>query len=122
MIRLLELGTGIKSLLEVVMSKMRLLSLDESEDLLLVDEVSAPINDCVGDLPDQNNKSGRSVVILGVSPDEQDGVHNRHEQVCDILELEGVVGQVIEQLGQSLQVEVVIVSLNSGSLNFLLEL
>jgi hypothetical protein len=122
MIRLLELGTGVKSLLEVVMSKMRLISLDESEDLLLVDEVSAPINDSVGDLPDEYNKSGRSVVILGVSPDEQDGVHNRHEQVCDILELKGVVGQVIEQLGESLQVEVVVVSLNSGSLNFLLEL
>jgi hypothetical protein len=87
MIRLLELGTGVKSLLEVVMSEMRLISLDESEDLLLVDEVSAPINDSVGDLPDEYNKSGRSVVILGVSPDEQDGVHNRHEQVCNILEL-----------------------------------
>jgi hypothetical protein len=59
---------------------------------------------------------------LRVSPNEEDGVHDGHEQVSDLLELEGVIGQAGKKLRKSLQVEVVVVSLNSGSLNFFLEL
>jgi hypothetical protein len=122
MVGFLEFGTSVESLLEIGVSKMRLLILDEGKDLLLIDEVSAPINDCVGDLSNKNNKSGRSVVVLRVSPNEEDGVHDGHEQVSDLLELEGVIGQAGKKLRKSLQVEVVVVSLNSGSLNFFLEL
>lgn len=94
------------------------------KDLLLVDESSALVNDGVGDLSDQNNKSGRSVVVLRVGPDQKNSVHDGHEQIRDrgqIIRAGAVSGQLIEQLLQGLQVEVVVVSLNACSLNFLLE-
>jgi hypothetical protein len=92
MVRFLEFSASIKSLLEIVVSTLRVPSFNESKDLILVDEVSAPINDSVGNLSDQNNKSGRSVVILRVGPNHKDGMHNRHEEVSDLLQLKRIVG------------------------------
>jgi hypothetical protein len=52
---------------------------DESKDLWPIHLKVALGDDGVADFSNQNNKSGWSVVVLRVSPNEQDGVHNWNE-------------------------------------------
>jgi len=49
-------------------------------------------------------------------------MHDGHEQLSDIAQLLRVVRQLVEEIGQGLQVEVVIVGLDTRSLHLLLEL
>jgi len=58
-----------------------LLTLDESEDLWAIDVVSASIDDGVTDFTNEDYKSRRSVVVVGIVPDQLGGVHDWNEQV-----------------------------------------
>lgn len=60
--------------------------------------------------------------MLRVGPDESDCVHDWHEQVSGISELQRVVSEFFEQVKEGLEVLVVLVGLSTSSLNFLLEL
>jgi hypothetical protein len=81
----LELGAHIMGQLQLVVSLLWLLSLDVAEDLLTVDRKSAGSDDCVADLSDEHNKSGGSVVVLRVVPDQEDGVHDWDEELRDLV-------------------------------------
>ena len=61
------------------MSFFLISSFDESKDLFAIDLASALVDDGIADLSDQNNKSWWSVVILRVSPNQQNGVHHWNE-------------------------------------------
>ena len=122
MVALLELGTSVKSNEEFRVGFTGLVVLDEREDLLAINEVAASVDHSVADLADEHDEAGGRVVVLRVSPDKEDRVHDGHEQLSDVAQLLGVVGQLVEEIGQGLQVEVVIVGLDTGSLDLLLEL
>jgi len=96
MVSFLELGTRVKSLLKLVVSGVDILAGDQGENLVLVNERLASVDDGVGDLSDEDNKSGRSVVVLRVGPDQQDGMHDGHEQVRDLSQVLGVLAERIE--------------------------
>lgn len=101
---------------------MGLLVLDEGEDLLTVNEVAASVDNSVADLADEHDEARGRVVVLRVSPDQQNGVHDGHEQLSDVAQLLRVVSQLVEQVRQSLQVEVVVISLDTSRLHLLLQL
>ena len=75
----LELGAGLKSESQLVVSFFRLFVLDAGEDGLAVDVLSALVDDSVADLSDQDYKTSGRVVVWRVGPDHEDHVHNRHE-------------------------------------------
>jgi hypothetical protein len=60
--------------------------------------------------------------VLRVIPDQQDGVHDWNKQISNFIELGSLVGQGVEQLGESLKILVVLIGLRSCSLNFFLQL
>ena len=95
--------------------------LDEGEDLLTVDVVTALVDDGITDLSDKYHKSGGGVIVGWVSPDEKDHVHGGHEQLWDLSEVLASVSQRVEQLCESLQVLAVLISFLSGSLDLLLK-
>lgn len=104
------------------MGVLGLLILDRLEDLGSVDVGPALLDDGVADLADEDDQAGGSVVVLGVVPDEEDGVHDGHELLSNVGELLGGVGEVVEEVLQGLQVLVVLVGLLLGDLHFLLQL
>ena len=57
------------------------------KDLLTINSRAALLNNSIADLSDENNEAGRSIVVLGVVPDQQDGVHDGHELFCNIGQL-----------------------------------
>mmetsp|Transcript_20734 Transcript_20734/g.31851 ORF Transcript_20734/g.31851 Transcript_20734/m.31851 type:complete len:572 (-) Transcript_20734:732-2447(-) len=118
----LELGAHVESQHQLVVGLLGLISLDVHEDLLAVNGVAASVDDGVADFSDQHHQAGRRVVVLRVGPDEQDGVHDGHEQVGGVLQFVAVARQLIEQVNKGLEVLVVLVGLGTGNLNFLLEL
>lgn len=99
---ILELGADIKGQSELIMSFLGFFVLDESEDLFSIDVVSALVDDGVTDLSDQNYEAGWRVVVLGVGPDQQDHVHDRHEEIWDLCEILSSISQLVEQVQQSL--------------------
>lgn len=122
MVSLLELSASVQSSLQFVVSFLRLFTLDEGEDFLTIDKVLASVNNGIADLSDEYDKSRWSVVVLGVGPDQENGVHDWDEQFLDIAELLRIVGQLLEQAAEGLQVQVVVVGLDSSHLDLLLKL
>jgi hypothetical protein len=61
--------------------------LDGLKNLLTINSRAALLNDSVADLSDEDDEAGRSIVVLGVVPDQQDGVHDGHELFCNIGQL-----------------------------------
>lgn len=74
-----ELGADVQSQGELIMGFLWLLVADEIEDFWTRNRISALGDDCVANLSDQNNQSGWSVVVLGISPNEEDSVHDWEE-------------------------------------------
>lgn len=91
------------------------------EDFGTIDCSATLLDNGVADLANKNHESRWSVVTWGVVPDKKDGVHNRNEEIDDLGELLGAVGQVEEQVLKSQEVLQVFVGLFLGNLNFLLE-
>ncbi len=80
------------------MCLLRLLILDECEDLITVNVVAALVDDGAADLTDQHDQAGGGVVAGGVFPDQEDYVHDGYEQVWDFGEVLACVGQLVEQV------------------------
>jgi len=106
-----ELGAYVQGEDELVMGLLWLLSLDETEDLLTIDVLVASGDNRVANLTDENNEPGWRVVVLRVGPDEENGVHDWHEELDYVLKLVGWVGELIEQFYQCLEILVVLVGL-----------
>jgi len=75
-VSILELGAHIQSESELVIGILDLISLDESKDGWAIDGSTASVDDGVADLSDKDNESSWGVVVLGVSPDKENGVHD----------------------------------------------
>ena len=60
--------------------------------------------------------------MLRVGPDQKDGVHDGDKEVRNLTQFEGGILQLEEVLRQGLEVLVVLISLHTSDLNFLLKL
>jgi hypothetical protein len=70
------LGADIECLDKLVICNLCLIAGDETEDGWAINGPSAPADDGIADLSDEDHKPGWSVVVLRVGPDEEDSVHN----------------------------------------------
>jgi len=93
---ILEFGADIKSNCELIMSLLWLFGFDHIKDDWTVDCVSASDDDCIADFSDKYNKSGWSVVVLRVLPDEQYGLHNWSKEINQLWEVSSGTNQVME--------------------------
>lgn len=98
------------------------LVLDLTEDLLTIDLEAAVGDDLVADLTDENKETSGGVVVLGVSPDQQDGVHDWDKVVSHLMKLKRGVLELSEIAVEGLEIFVVLIGLETGDLNLLLEL
>jgi hypothetical protein len=121
-VSLLEFDADIKDKSELIKSFLWLLVLDVSKDLLSINIGRASLYDSIADFLDQDNKSGWSVVMLRVVPDQKDCVHNWKECIRAVFQVLRGISKLTEQVDQSLQVKVVLIGLIFGNLNFLLKL
>ena len=96
--------------------------LDRAKDLVTVDLLAALVDDGVADLADQHQEACGRVVVLGVGPDEEDGVHDGHEELGDIGQVLRGVLKLVEVLLEGLEELVVLVSLDASNVNLLLQL
>ena len=96
--------------------------LDRAKDLVTVDLLAALVDDGVADLADQHQEACGRVVVLGVGPDEEDGVHDGHEELGDIRQILGGVLKLVEVLLESLKELVVLISLDASNMDLFLEL
>jgi len=86
---ILELGADVEGKSEFAVGISSVVILDGVENLLAINEVLALSNNSIADFADEHNKAGRSVVVVGVLPDQKDSVHDGHEEVSNFGELEG---------------------------------
>lgn len=82
-----ELVADINAKRKTVVSFSDFLTFDKFENLFSVDLVTASNDDSVADFSDENNKTGWSVVVFGVSPNKQDGMHNWNKKLGNIIQL-----------------------------------
>lgn len=118
----LELGADIESLSKLGISNFGFFTGNESKDGWSINVTSASVDDSIADLSDKNNKSSWSVIILRVSPDEENGVHNWLENINQIGKFLSLIGKLVEEIHKSFKISEVLIRLRSGDLNFLLEL
>lgn len=111
---ILELRADVESQNQFLVSLHWLFTLNESEDLGTIDVVAASIDDGIADLSDQHDQSRWSVVVLRVSPDQPDGVHDWDEQISGKCKLLRVIRELVEEIEQGLEVLVVLVGLSTG--------
>ena len=78
------------------MSFLWLITFDESEDFLSINLLTASIDNSVANLADQHNKPRWRVIVLGVGPDHENGVHDWNKEVSDIFQLVGWVCELIK--------------------------
>jgi hypothetical protein len=95
---ILELGTDIKGNSELVVSLLRLLSLDKVEDGKAIDCISASDDDGVADFSDKDDKSGWGVVVLRVLPDKQDRLHDWSEEINYFWKIGTCANQIVEEI------------------------
>lgn len=93
-----------------------------SKDGVSINVSSASVDNGIADLSNEYYKSGWSIVVLRVSPDQEDGVHSWLKHINEVWELLSFIGKLVEDIHESFQVSVVLVGLSSGNLNFFLEL
>lgn len=110
-VSILELGAGLKSKSKLIVSFLGLLVLDAGKDGLAIDVLAALTDNGVANLADQDNKASWCVVVGRVGPDHEDHVHDGNEQVRYFGELSAQVSKVSEQVGQGLEILVVLVGL-----------
>jgi len=99
-----------------------LLALDECENLLTINVVSASIDDGVADFSDEHNQSRWSVVMLRVGPYQSNRMHDWYKQVSSISKLFRGVGELVKQFTQGLKILIVLIGFGTSGLYLLLEL
>jgi len=119
---ILELVADINASLQNLSSLTPFESCDEIEDLLTVDFTAADSYDGIADLYDENNKSGWSVVVLGIGPNKQDSLHNWNKDLSNVFQRLGWISELIEQIFKCFEVLVVFIGFILGDVDFLLEL
>jgi hypothetical protein len=115
-----EFVTNVKGKRKLIVGFFWLFSFDEAKDFFTTDLANALVDDSVANFSDQHNKPGWSVVMLRVSPDKQNSMHDRDEQFSNIIQLFSTISELIEKVTQSLEVLVIFVGFTSGSVNFFL--
>jgi len=98
------------------------LILDSVKDFLAINKSAALGNDGVADLSDENDKASRGVVVLRVGPDEENGVHDGHKELSNLVGLIAGADELAEEVLEGAEILVVLVGLFLGNLNFLLQL
>lgn len=81
---LLKLGAELHAHSQLSVRLERIVVLDRAEDLITVDLLAALVDEGVADLTDEYEQASWGVVMLRVSPDKQDGVHDGHEVLGDL--------------------------------------
>ena len=117
----LELGAEVPASGELAVSITWVFVLDCTENLVTVDLLAALEDDGVANLSDEDQEACWGVVVLRVGPDEEDGVHDGDEELRDFSKVERGVDELVEVLLKGLEVLVVLISLDSGNMDFLLE-
>jgi hypothetical protein len=95
---ILELGTDIKGNSELVVSLLLVVSLDEVENSKAVDGISAPDDDGVADLSDQDDESGWGIVVLRILPNKQDCLHDWSKEINYFRKIGTCADQIIEEI------------------------
>ena len=75
------------------------------------------VDEKIADLLEQNDDSGRSVVVLGTRPDQADNVHHRSNVLLDLIEF-GLLN-VLDVRSQRLQIQVDVLRLMKGCRNII---
>lgn len=78
------------------MSVRGILVLDGFKHFVAVNVVAALVDDSIADFTDKDNQAGWRVVVLRVGPDEQNGVHDGHEELNNLMEVFAGVNEVTE--------------------------
>ena len=118
----LELGAEVHAHGQLGVGITGVLVFDGTEDLVAVHGLAALEDDGVADLADEDEKTSGGVVVLRVGPDEENRVHDGHEVLGDFRKLERGIDELVEVLLEGLEELEVLVSLDAGSGNLLLEL
>lgn len=119
---ILEPGAHVQGQCELLVGLSSVLILDSVEDFLAINKSAALGNDGVADLSNENDKASRGVVVLGVGPDEEDGVHDGHKELSNLVGLIAGADELAEEVLEGAEILVVLVGLFLGNLNFLLQL
>jgi len=99
-----------------------ILVLDGLENLGTVDSTTALLDDGITDLANKYNEASWRVVVLGVVPNEQDGVHDWHEAVENLRKVLRAIREIKEKIFQGRKVLEVLVCLLLRNLDLLLQL
>lgn len=86
-----------------------------------VNSTTALLDDGIADLADQNDETSGCVVVLGVVPDKQDGVHDGHKHVGDVTQIFWAVWEIQKQVFQGWKVFEILISFFLGNLDLFLE-
>lgn len=122
MVSNLEVRTGVEGDFQLGVRLMSLIILDVTKDLFAIDGPAALIDDRITDLTDEHDKPRWRVVVRRISPDQEDKMHDRHEQVLDVRQLEIRPSELVELVDEREQVEPVVVGFSTSDLHLLLQL
>jgi len=88
-VSVLELGADINGDLELFGS-LSWVAFQKVENSGTGNELSSLLNDSIAYLSDQDHQSGWGVIVLRVLPDQEDGVHDGHEEEVKLGEVSAV--------------------------------
>ena len=119
---LFESGAHVDAQGKAAMGFLGSITSDSLEDALAVHEVVTLSDNSVADLADQDHQAGRCVVVAGIGPNHEDGVHDGHEGVSDLSELLRLVSELVEELLKGRQVFEILIGLGLCRSDLLMEL
>jgi hypothetical protein len=99
-VSLLEASANLDAELEAAVGLMGSLSCNRFLNAVAINVVVAIEDNLVADLADEDDKSGGGVVVGGVSPDHEDGVHDGDEQSLGVLEFNTGIHELSEEVLQ----------------------
>ena len=118
----LELGAHIDTGSEASVGFLGSVTLKSFENTVSVNEVVTLPDNGVTDLADEHDQAGRGVIVRGVGPDHEDGVHDGDEGLSDLRDVFALVNEIFEKVVEGLEILEVLVGLSAGSLHLFLEL
>ena len=75
----------------------------------------------ITDLSDEYNQSGRSIIVLGVLPDQENSMHDRNKEIVQLLKITRVV-QLLKPVIKDIHKGVTVIGLDLGLLHLLFKL
>lgn len=119
---ILEPGTHVEGQSELLVGLSSVFILDSVENFFAINKSAALGNDRVANFSNENDKASRGVVVLGVGPDQEDGVHDGHKKLSNLVGLIAGADELTEEVLESAEILIVLVGLLLGNLDFLLQL